>query len=116
MGAGRVGSCSLSARAVARVPYGRSPPVPTATRRRWPGKPSGGRGSLYSWTVVWRPPHPTLVVPYAPAVITLDEGWWFLTAVVGCRPGDLRQGMTLGVEFHAASQSIVLPYFRPVAG
>ena len=78
--------------------------------------PSDGRGSLYSWTVVWRPPHPALVVPYAPAVVTLDEGWWFLSAVVGCTPADLHEGMALEVEFHTASESVVLPYFRPFAG
>jgi uncharacterized protein len=78
--------------------------------------PSDGRGSLYSWTVVWRPPHPALVVPYAPAVVTLDEGWWFLSAVVGCTPADLHEGMALEVEFHAASASVVLPYFRPSDG
>ncbi len=78
---------------------------------------SGGRGSLYSWTVVWRPPHPSLVVPYAPAVIALDEGWWFLSAVVGCAPTDLREGMALEVGLHPASESgLVLPYFHPLAG
>lgn len=79
-------------------------------------EPSGGRGSLYSWTVVWRPPHPALTVPYAPAVVTLDEGWWFLSAVVGCAPDELRDGMALAVEFHPASESLVLPYFRPAGG
>jgi uncharacterized protein len=65
--------------------------------------------------VVWRPPHPGFIVPYAPAVVALDEGWWFLSAVVGCAPGDLREGLALAVEFHPASDELVLPYFRPVA-
>ena len=30
---------------------------------------SSGRGTLYSWTVVWRPQHPTFHVPYAPAIV-----------------------------------------------
>ncbi len=77
---------------------------------------TSGLGTLYSWTVVWRPPHPTLVVPYAPAVITLDEGVWFLSSIVGCAPGDLREGMPLEVTFHPASESVVLPYFGPRAG
>lgn len=74
---------------------------------------SAGRGSLYSWTVVWRAPHPAFGVPYAPAVVSLEEGWWFLSAVVGCTPGDLRKGMALQVEFHAASDTVWLPYFAP---
>jgi len=76
---------------------------------------SGGEGTLYSWTVVWRPPHPAFVVPYAPAVVSLDDGWWFLSAVVGCAPDALHEGLALRVEFHRASDDLVLPYFRPSA-
>ena len=45
---------------------------------------SAGRGRLYSWTVVWRPQHPTFHVPYAPSIIELDEGFWLMSAMVGC--------------------------------
>lgn len=83
-----------------------------ATALAW--EQSAGLGTLYSWTVVWRPPHPGFVVPYAPAVVTLEEGWWFLSAVVGCAPDALREGLTLQVEFHAASDELALPYFRPL--
>ena len=78
-------------------------------------EPSFGAGRLYSWTVVWRPQHPSFRVPYAPAIVALDEGWFMMSAVVGCRPDDLRADMGLAVEFHAASDEITLPYFRPVA-
>jgi uncharacterized protein len=74
---------------------------------------SNGRGSLYSWTVVWRPPHPSFVVPYAPAVVALAEGWWFLSAVIGLSVDDLREGLSLQVEFHPVSGEMQLPYFRP---
>jgi hypothetical protein len=49
-------------------------------------------------------------------VIALDEGWWFLSAVVGCAPGDLHEGMALEVTFQAASASVILPYFHPLVG
>ena len=75
---------------------------------------SSGRGRLYSWTVVWRPQHPAFTVPYAPAIVSLDEGWFMMSAVVGCEPEDLRPDMALAVEFHPASDEITLPYFRPV--
>ena len=75
---------------------------------------SSGRGTLYSWTVVWRPQHPTFVVPYAPAIVELDEGWFHIGAVIGCEPEDLKAGMPLAVEFHPASDDITLPYFRPI--
>lgn len=83
------------------------------TGMRW--EPSDGCGALYSWTVVRRAPHPAFVVPYAPAVIALDEGCWLLSAVVGCRPDELGEGMRLQVTFHPLSDDVTLPYFRPAA-
>jgi uncharacterized OB-fold protein len=75
---------------------------------------SGGRGRLYSWTVVWRPQHPSFRVPYAPAVVLLDEGFYLVTAIVGCEPDELRADLPVEVEFHPAGDAITLPYFRPV--
>ena len=63
--------------------------------------------------MVWRPPEPSLHVPYAPAVVHLDEGVWMLSAVIGCEPTDLHDGMRLAVSFHRASDEITLPYFAP---
>jgi uncharacterized OB-fold protein len=74
---------------------------------------SSGQGALYSWTVVWRPPDPAFSVPYAPAVVELDEGFFMISAVVGCEPDDLVAGMRLSVEFHDASDEIALAYFAP---
>jgi uncharacterized OB-fold protein len=78
-------------------------------------RPSTGLGSLYSWTVVHRPQRPTFVVPYAPAIVTFDEGFRLVTSVIGCRPDELVAGLRVAVEFHPASDDIVLPYVRPIA-
>jgi uncharacterized protein len=78
---------------------------------RW--QAGNGNGSLYSWTVVWRPQRPAFAVPYAPAIIELDEGYRWMSAMVGCAPGDLRADMRVGVEFHPVSDTITLPYFHP---
>ena len=77
---------------------------------------SAGKGSLYSWTVVWRPPDPSFQVPYAPAVVRLDEGFWMMSAIIGCEPAELHDGLRVGVEFHRVSDDITLPYFRPTSG
>lgn len=74
---------------------------------------SHGRGRLYSWTVVWRPQHPSFEIPYAPAIVELDEGFFVLTAIIGCDHEDLDAGMPVVVEFHPAGEDTVLPYFRP---
>jgi hypothetical protein len=75
---------------------------------------SAGVGTIYSWTVVWRPQQPAFVVPYAPAIIDMDEGYQILANLVGCRVADLAVGMRVRVEFHPISDGYMLPYFRPV--
>lgn len=74
---------------------------------------SSGSGKLYSWTVVWRPQHPAFAVPYAPAVVAMEERWWLMTAVIGCDPADLRDGMDVEIELHPAGEDFWLPYARP---
>ncbi|MBO0731773.1 MAG: OB-fold domain-containing protein, partial [Acidimicrobiaceae bacterium] len=81
--------------------------------RELPWQQSTGRGTLYSWTVVWRPQHPAFRVPYAPAVMAVEEGWWLLTSVVGCAPEDLEAGMPLEAVFHPAGPGLWLPYAEP---
>ena len=61
------------------------------------------------------PAQPGFRVPYAPAVVHLDEGVWMLSAVIGCEPDELHDGLRLSVEFHPASDEITLPYFAPDA-
>ena len=76
---------------------------------------SEGRGRLYSWTIVWRPQTPEFEVPYAVAIVDLAEGCSIISAVIGCTPEDLVEGMELAVEFHPNSDHLSLPYFRPVS-
>ena len=83
----------------------------TSRALAWPV--SAGRGRLYSWTVVWRPQQPSFVVPYAPAIVELDEGVRVLSAIIGCEPSELGAGMPVVVEFHPVSATVSLPYFRP---
>ncbi len=49
--------------------------------------------------------------PYAPAIVTLDEGYQMLTNIVGVAPADLAIGMRVRVQFHAVSDEVTLPYF-----
>ncbi|WP_068176875.1 OB-fold domain-containing protein [Mycobacterium sp. UM_CSW] len=72
---------------------------------------SGGLGEIYSWTVVHRPVTAEFEPPYAPAIVTLDEGYQMLTNVVGVDPGDLAIGMRVRVQFHAVGADVTLPYF-----
>ncbi|OBH16022.1 Zn-ribbon domain-containing OB-fold protein [Mycobacterium sp. E3247] len=72
---------------------------------------SAGLGEIYSWTVVHRPVTAEFSPPYAPAIVTLDEGYQMLTNVIGVAPGELRIGMRVRVAFHAVGPDVTLPYF-----
>ncbi|WP_297792944.1 OB-fold domain-containing protein [Mycobacterium sp.] len=70
-----------------------------------------GRGEIYSWTVVYRPVTAEFEPPYAPAIITLDEGYQMLTNVVGVPPEDVDVGRRVRVQFHDVGPDVTLPYF-----
>ncbi len=72
-----------------------------------------GRGQVYSWTVVWRPQTPAFEVPYAPAIIRLDDGYDLLASLIGLDPGSIAAGLRVAVEFVRLDERISLPFFRP---
>jgi uncharacterized OB-fold protein len=72
-----------------------------------------GRGTVYSYTVVWRPQTPAFEVPYVIAIVDLEEGYQMLTNIVDVDPSQVHVGMPVEVAFRAASEEVVLPYFRP---
>ena len=77
---------------------------------------STGRGTVYSFTRVHRPPRPAFEVPYAVAIVELEEGWYMLTNIVECPVDDVEVGMPVEVTFRRMSEEISLPLFRPRKG
>lgn len=82
-----------------------------AREQRW--ERSAGNGTLYSWTVVHRPASPAFATPYAPAIVTLAEGYQMLTNIIGTTPGRLRLDLPVRVTFVDVGEGLVLPYFEP---
>jgi uncharacterized OB-fold protein len=74
-------------------------------------KASAGLGEIYSWTVVHRPVTPEFSPPYAPAIVTLAEGYQMLTNIVGVTTDQLQVGLEVRVEFHSVEPGLMLPYF-----
>jgi len=74
---------------------------------------SSGRGTVYSFTTVHRPPRPEFETPYVVAIIELEEGWHMLANPVECRPEDVHVGMPVEIVFRQMSEEISLPFFRP---
>ncbi|MDP2661543.1 MAG: Zn-ribbon domain-containing OB-fold protein [Dehalococcoidia bacterium] len=77
---------------------------------------SSGRGKVYSFSVVhtrffgqpWE-------IPYAVAIIELEEGVRMLSNVVECPPDQVAIGMPVEVVFEEVTDEITLPKFRPLA-
>jgi uncharacterized protein len=89
-------------------------PVCGSDRLVW--RPVSGRGSVYSFTVAHRPPHPVFAeqCPLTIAIVELEEGPRMLTNITGCEPGQVEVGMKVAVAFESIDDSdILLPVFTP---
>ncbi len=80
---------------------------------RW--EPASGRGEVFTYTVVHHAYDPSLAaaLPYAAAVVRLDEGPFFHTDIVGCPPGAVCVGMRVHVVFEHAGDGTSIPHFAP---
>ncbi|WP_083473796.1 Zn-ribbon domain-containing OB-fold protein [Frankia sp. R43] len=78
---------------------------------RW--ERSAGGATLYSWTVVHRPVSRAFRTPYAPAIVTVDEGYQMMTCLVGLGVAAIQAGMRLRAVFHEIEPGTSLPYFSP---
>jgi uncharacterized OB-fold protein len=72
-----------------------------------------GRGTLYSYTIVGRPPLPAFEPGYVVAVVRLEEGPLMLTNLVDCAAERLRIDLAVEVAFEKVSEAITLYKFRP---
>lgn len=73
---------------------------------------SSGRGTLYSFTTVYRPQQPVFEVPYTVVVVELEEGYFMLSNLIGVEPEDVVIGTPLEVVFEKRSEEISLPLFQ----
>lgn len=90
---------------------------PTCFSRRTDWIRASGKGSLYTYAIVHRAPHPGLAddVPYITALVELDEGVLVPTNIVGVdpEPNNVTIGMPVEVVFEKISEEITLPKFTP---
>jgi len=86
---------------------------PHCLSQDWQWTESSGRGTVYSFSVVHRPPTQAFAVPFIFAVITLEEGWVMFSNLIGLEPEDARIGMAVEVTFHDLENGLTVPLFRP---
>ena len=83
----------------------------------WEWAPVSGRGRLYTYTVVRQPLNPAFEedLPYAYAVVQLDEGVRLISNIVDCEiPDGLSVDMALEASYDDVSEEWTLVKFRPV--
>jgi uncharacterized OB-fold protein len=76
---------------------------------------AGGRGRVYSFTIVHRPPSSAFKdkVPYVVAIVALEEGPHLMTNIGGCAPDEVRIGMPVEVVWEDFGSAATLPCFAP---
>ena len=74
-----------------------------------------GRGTVFTFTVFRRLYHPGFAgeLPYAVALVELDEGPRILSNIVNADPEAVHCGMRVRVRFERATDEITLPKFEP---
>jgi uncharacterized OB-fold protein len=96
----------------------RYPPAPVcprcaATEACW--TPISGKGRVHSFVVYHRAFHPAYAeeVPYAVALVELDEGVRLLLRVVECPPETLAIEMRGEIRFLPLTAEVYIPIFAP---
>lgn len=91
------------------------PACPSCLREGWEWTPVSGRARLHTFTIVYQAAHPAFQddVPYAFAMVQLEEGPRMMTNVVDCDVADVRVDMPLTVKFDDVTDEWTLVKFRP---
>lgn len=98
--------------------YPISPICPRCLDDRLTWEPMSGRGSISTFAVFRHGYHPYWKerVPYATALVELEEGPRMFGDVVDADPGELAVGAAVEVTFDHAADGLAIPRFRPVPG
>lgn len=69
---------------------------------------ASGKGTIYAFSPARR-----AEPPYTLAYVTLDEGPTMMTNIVGAEPEALQLGQAVKVQFKAATEGRMMPFFEP---
>lgn len=90
---------------------------PRCLQDGWEWTPVSGKGRLYSWTVVRQPQNPIFNddVPYAFAMVRLDEGVDLVANMVGIGIDELRVDMPVEATYDDVTPDWTLFRFKPAS-
>jgi uncharacterized OB-fold protein len=89
---------------------------PHCLQERWEWAPVSGRGRLHTYTVVRQPQNPAFGddLPYAYAIVQLEEGVRMISNIVECEiPDGLRVDMPVVAAFDDVTDDWTLVKFKP---
>ena len=74
-----------------------------------------GRGKVFSFVIFHRVYHPAFEadLPYAVALVELEEGLRLVSNIVGCPPEQVVCDMPVEVVFEDVTPEVTLPKFKP---
>jgi uncharacterized OB-fold protein len=77
---------------------------------------SGGRGTVYTFTTIWRAPSPAYAreVPYSVALVDLDEGFRMLAGLTDIAPEEVEIGLRVTLTTARADDELSVPMFSPL--
>ena len=81
-------------------------------------QPASGRAEVFTYTVVHHAYDRSMAdkLPYAAAVVKLDEGPFFHTDILDCAADDVHIGMRVRVIFESLDDDTVIPHFTADTG
>ena len=80
----------------------------------WSWQASSGKATLFSWTIIHRALQPAFAedVPYASAVVEMEEGIRLVSRLVDVAFDELKIGLPLEVGFEDVTPDVTLHQFR----
>ncbi len=92
------------------------PVCPSCHSFEWDTVQASGRGTVYSFVVMHYPEVAPFDHPNPIVLVELEEGTRLISQLVGVKPGEVKIGQAVQVEFNSFNDGeLVLPQFRPVA-
>ena len=92
------------------------PVCPSCHSFEWDTVEASGRGTIYSFVVMHYPEVAPFDHPNPIVLVELEEGTRLISQLVGVKPGEVKIGQAVQVEFNSFNDGeLVLPQFRPVA-
>ena len=86
---------------------------PQCQSDNWKFRESSGKGSIYSFTIVHRPPDNAYPSPYIIIDVELEEGWRMYSRLIDCSPSEVKIGQAVRVSFKIFKEKM-LPFFKVV--